>query len=57
MYFYGLESSSQKIKQSPMVTDINDEWAVLISFNLQAQIRLIKKINFITLEHQIPPFS
>lgn len=54
MCFYGLESSSQKIKQSPMVIDINDEWAVLISFILQVQIRLIKKINFITLEHQIP---
>lgn len=25
-----------------MALDINDEWAVLISFNLQVQIRLIK---------------
>lgn len=43
MYFHGLESSSQKIKQSQLVIDINDEWAVLISFNLKVQIRLIKK--------------
>lgn len=39
----------RKIKPFPVVLDINNKWAVLISFHLKVQIRLIKnKLYYIT---------
>lgn len=40
--FMAQNKVGRKIKLFPVVLDINNEWAVLISFHLQVQIRLIK---------------
>lgn len=47
--FMAQNKVGRKIKLFPVVLDINNEWAALISFHLQVQIRLIKnKLYYIT---------